>query len=81
LRLSKKLAVCRAHNLFAGSKQIPHLQTKKYFLPGTRPGKKWIALDLPPAGGKLCETFLTSCKKRPAEPDVFYAQGRSLKNA
>jgi hypothetical protein len=65
--LNKRLAVCRAHNLFAGSKQIPHLQTEKYFLPGTRPGKKWIALDLPPAGGKLCETFLTSCKKRPAE--------------
>jgi hypothetical protein len=59
--LDKRLAVCRAHNLFAGSKQIPHLQTEKYFLPGTRPGKKWIALDLPPAGGKLCEAFLTSC--------------------
>jgi hypothetical protein len=39
--------------------QIPHLQTEKYFRPGTRPGRKWIAFDLPPAGGKLCEAFLT----------------------
>ena len=38
--LDKRLAVCRAHNLFAESEQIPHLQTEKYFLPGTRPGKK-----------------------------------------
>jgi hypothetical protein len=30
-------------------------------LPGTRPGKKWIAFHLPPAGGKLCEAFLISC--------------------
>ena len=56
--LGKRLAVCRAHNLSADGGQIPHLQTEKYFLPGTRPGKKWIALDLPPAGGKLCEAFL-----------------------
>jgi hypothetical protein len=55
--LDKRLAVCRAHNLFAESEQIPHLQTEKYFLPGTRPGKKWIKFDLPPAGGKLCEAF------------------------
>ena len=33
-------------------------QYEKYFLPGTRPGKKWITFDLPPAGGKLCEAFL-----------------------
>ncbi|MFR4353781.1 MAG: hypothetical protein ACLT21_03635 [Oscillospiraceae bacterium] len=43
--------------MFAHGEQIPHLQTEKYFLPGTRPGKKWIAFDLPPAGGKLCEAF------------------------
>jgi hypothetical protein len=55
--LNKRLAVCRTHNLSATGEQIPHLQTEKYFLPGTRPGKKWIALDLPPAGGKLCEAF------------------------
>jgi hypothetical protein len=54
----KRLAVCRAHNLSADGGQIPHLQTEKYFLPGTRPGKKWIKFDLPPAGGKLCEAFL-----------------------
>jgi hypothetical protein len=36
----KRLAVCRAHNLFADGEQIPHLQTEKNFLPGTRPGKK-----------------------------------------
>jgi len=33
-------AVCCAHNLFACSKQIPHLQPEMYFLPGTRPGRK-----------------------------------------
>ena len=38
--LGKRLAVCRAHNLSADGGQIPHLQTEKYFLPGTRPGKK-----------------------------------------
>ena len=56
----KRLAVCRAHNLFAESEQIPHLQTEKCFLRRTRRRKKRIALDLPPAGGKLCEAFSTS---------------------
>ena len=32
-------------------------QYEKNFRPGTRPGRKWIAFDLPPAGGKLCEAF------------------------
>jgi hypothetical protein len=36
---------------------IPHLQTERNFCPGTRPGQKWIAFHLPPAGGKLCEAF------------------------
>ena len=36
----KRLAVCCAHNLFAESEQIPHVQTEKYFRPGTRPGRK-----------------------------------------
>ena len=47
-RLSKKafglfrqyFAVCRAQNLFADGKQIPPSQSVKYFLPGTRPGRK-----------------------------------------
>ena len=53
----KRLAVCRAHNLFAESEQIPHLQTEKCFLRRTRRRKKRIKLALPPAGGKLCEAF------------------------
>jgi hypothetical protein len=51
---------------------IPHLQTEKNFRPGTRPGRKWIAFDLPPAGGKLCEAFLKSCPARLCLP-----QGRA----
>ena len=39
-------AVCRAQNLFATGEQIPHLQPEKYFLPGTRPGRKWISIGL-----------------------------------
>ncbi|MFQ9053686.1 MAG: hypothetical protein ACLR5H_11545 [Oscillospiraceae bacterium] len=35
-----------------------HTCRLRSFLPGTRPGKKWIKFDLPPAGGKLCEAFL-----------------------
>ena len=53
----KRLAVCRAHNLFAESEQIPHLQTEKCFLRRTRRRKKRIAFDLPPAGGKRCEAL------------------------
>ena len=63
--MDKRLAVCRAHNLFAMGEQIMHLQTEKNFRPGTRPGRKWIAFDLPPAGGKLCEALLKSCPARP----------------
>ena len=37
-------AVCCAHNLFAESEQIPHLQPEKYFLPGTCPGRKCLQL-------------------------------------
>ena len=37
-------------------------QYEKNFRPGTRPGRKWIAFDLPPAGGKLCEAFGQSYK-------------------
>ena len=51
---------------------IPHLQTEKNFRPGTRPGRKWIAFDLPPAGGKLCEALLKSCPARACLP-----QGRA----
>ena len=40
-------AVCCAHNLFAAGEQIPHLQPEMYFLPGTRPGRKWIPFCLP----------------------------------
>jgi hypothetical protein len=53
LSLSKKsfglfrqfFAVCCAHNLFAVGEQIPHLQPEKYFLPGTRPGRKCSEFD------------------------------------
>ena len=55
--LDKKPTVCRAHNWFAMGEPIPHLQTERNFCPGTRPGQKWIAFHLPPAGGKLCEAF------------------------
>ena len=58
----KRLAACRAHNLFAESEQIPHLQTEECFLRCTRRRKKRIALALPPAGGKLCEAFFRSCR-------------------
>ena len=58
--LDKRLAVCRAHNLFAMGEQIPHLQTEKCFLRRTRRRKKRIAIYLPPAGGKLCEAFGTA---------------------
>ena len=53
-------AVCCAQNLFAVSEQILHLQPEKYFLPGTRPGRKRFAIpiSLPPVGGKLCEGLL-----------------------
>ncbi|MFQ9053182.1 MAG: hypothetical protein ACLR5H_08495 [Oscillospiraceae bacterium] len=62
--------------MFAHGEQIPHLQTEKYFLPGTRPGKKWIAFDLPPAGGKLCEAFGTSCiPRREIPPGAFLRCG------
>ena len=70
--LDKSLAVCRAHNWFDKGEPIPHLQTEKNFRPGTRPGRKWIAFDLPPAGGKLCEAFLKSCPARLCLP-----QGRA----
>ena len=58
--LDRRLAVCRAHNLFAESEQIPHLQTEKCFLRRTRRRKKRIAAYLPPAGGKRCEAFCCS---------------------
>ena len=69
----KRLAVCRAHNLFAESEQIPHLQTEKCFLRRTRRRKKRIALYLPPAGGKLCEAFLTDSAAAPAGAAAFCA--------
>jgi hypothetical protein len=37
-------AVCCAHNLFAYSEQIPHLQPEKYFCPRTRRGQKCFKL-------------------------------------
>ena len=48
LRLSKKgfaffdkrIAVCRAHDLYALGVQIAHLQPDRYFLSGTRPDRK-----------------------------------------
>ena len=48
LRLSKKgfaffdkrIAVCRAHDLYAFGVQIAHLQPDRYFLSGTRPDRK-----------------------------------------
>ena len=67
----KRLAVCRAHNLFAESEQIPHLQTEKCFLRRTRRRKKRVALYLPPAGGKLCEAFLTDSAAAPAGAAAF----------
>ena len=75
----KRLAVCRAHNLFAGGEQIPHLQTEKNFRPGTRPGRKWIALDLPPVGGKFCQAFGTN-KNHKAEnrKPVLRLNGRKI---
>ena len=69
----KRLAVCRAHNLFAESEQIPHLQTEKCFLRRTRRRKKRVALYLPPAGGKLCEAFLTDSAAAPAGAAAFCA--------
>ena len=71
--LDKRLAVCRAHNLFAESEQIPHLQTEKCFLRRTRRRKKRVALYLPPAGGKLCEAFLTDSAAAPAGAAAFCA--------
>ncbi len=64
----RRLAVCCAHNLFAESEQIPHLQTEKCFLRRTRRRKKRIAFDLPPAGGKICEAFLTVSTLPEGEP-------------
>ena len=66
----KRLAVCRAHNLFAESEQIPHLQTEKCFCdvhaqrksPWGRRRKKRTKLALPPAGGKLCEAFFNKLR-------------------
>ena len=75
-----RLAVCCAHNLFAESEQIPHLQTEKCFLRRTRRRKKRIKLALPPACGKLCEAFVPkgqcpfgTAKKSPAawQPGIF----------
>ena len=40
-------AVCRAHSLCAAGAQLAHLQPEMYFLPGTRPGRKWISLCFP----------------------------------
>ena len=40
-------AVCRAHSLCAAGAQLAHLQPDRYFLPGTRPGRKWVAFSLP----------------------------------
>ncbi|MBQ3192760.1 MAG: hypothetical protein IJB59_04220, partial [Oscillospiraceae bacterium] len=40
------------HNLLDGGpiaygEEIPHLQPEKYFLPGTRPGRKYFSLYFP----------------------------------
>ncbi|MFR4353183.1 MAG: hypothetical protein ACLT21_00570 [Oscillospiraceae bacterium] len=59
--------------MFAESEQIPHLQTEKCFLRRTRRRKKRIALYLPPAGGKLCEAFLTDSAAAPAGAAAFCA--------
>ena len=40
-------AVCRAHSLCAAGAQLAHLQPDRYFLPGTRPGRKWVSFSLP----------------------------------
>ena len=37
-------AVCCAHNLYAQSVQIPHLQPELYFASGTRPDTKCFGL-------------------------------------
>ena len=39
----EKAAPCRAHNLSASSRQIPHLQGEKCFQPRTRHGRKQIS--------------------------------------
>ena len=36
----KRIAVCCAHSLSAYGGQLAHLQPVRYFLPGTRPGRK-----------------------------------------
>ena len=36
----KRIAVCRAHDLYAFGVQIAHLQPELYFLSGTRPDRK-----------------------------------------
>jgi len=59
-------AVCCAHNLFAIGEQIPHLQPEKYFLPGTRPGRKCFSLYFPLARKTLrgfFDSLTTPCRK------------------
>ena len=51
--------------------QIPHSQPERYFLPGTRPGRKWIGLYSPTQSAFLCEAFLTRCGAEPKAPPLF----------
>ena len=56
-------AVCCAHNLFAVSEQIPHLQPEKYFPSGTRPDEKCFRSCFS-LTRKILRSFFYSLKRR-----------------
>ena len=63
-------AVCCAHNLYAFGVQIPHLQPEKYFLPGTRPGRKSIPI-LFAASRQTLRGFFDRLRPFPAGNGLF----------
>ncbi|MBQ3192673.1 MAG: hypothetical protein IJB59_03775, partial [Oscillospiraceae bacterium] len=67
-----------AHNLFAYGEQIPHLQPEKYFLPGTRPGRKYFSLYFPLAR-KTLRGFFDGLRRGAAPPFVFPGQRQFFK--
>ena len=71
-------AVCCAHNLFAVSEQIPHLQPEKYFPPGARPDGKYLLLCFP-LTRKILRSFFYSLKRHPKWVPLIFG-GRISEN-
>jgi len=68
-------AVCYAHNLFACSEQIPHLQPEMCFCPRTRRGQKRFLLCFP-LTRKILRSFFYSLKRAVLQHASYFAINR-----